>query len=203
MSELKHFDSEVKMNIKGLRLAKLNKNNGEIAYLAPEIIDGIMEISREVQTSSGEVYGDGRIRRQINKRTATKISLKHNGLPQEWRAYMEGVKVSTSGVESDSESVVPGEFAMGYVIEKTNGKKEFVWLLDCVAQPSKNTMTQSEDKVTWSTDTIEILSLYVPAFDRSYTSVDMENKVNESIKEEDFFSKVQTDDAIQPATPRT
>lgn len=92
---------------------------------------------------------------------------------------------------------------MGYVIEKTNGKKEFVWLLDCVAQPSKNTMTQSEDKVTWSTDTIEILSLYVPTFDRSYTSVDMENPVNESVKEEDFFAKVQTDDAIQPATPRT
>ena len=190
------YDPEVKINIKNLYLAEVTRSKGELVFSTPELVLGLMELSREPKISGGDIYGDGKIRRQVKKRVGTQFTLRHNGLPSRWRQYIEGLKLSADGVESDPDDVNPGEFAMGYTIEKTNGEKELVWVLDCVAEPAKATFSQSEDKITWSTDSYDLLAMYVPGLERSYTSVDLALEQNKTVTEEQFFAKVQISDKV-------
>jgi phi13 family phage major tail protein len=188
--------SEVKINVQNVHLAEITESpEGEILHGTPEYVAGAMEIGRVPQLASGQLYGDGKIRRQTSRKVRYQINVSLNKLPTKWRRYMEGVTVA-NGVESGTSKDEPKPFAIGWEVEKTGGKKEMIWFLYCQAEPIQETARQSEDNINYSTDSITISALENEQFNRYYTFIDTEDEEVTSEMVENFFKKVQTTDTI-------
>ena len=60
----KIFDTEVRINVKNLYMAKATKQeDGKVVFDKPEHIIGMEKISRKTQMASGKLHGDGKIRK--------------------------------------------------------------------------------------------------------------------------------------------
>lgn len=187
---------EVKINVKNVHLAKVTKSpEGVISFEKPEHIVGAMQIGRNPQLASGQLYGDGKVQHETSKKVKYELNVDLNKLPTMWRRYMEGVKV-VAGVESGTSEDDPNHFAIGWEVEKTGGFKELVWFIYCQANPIQETINQSEDNINYSTDSITISALEEDSLGRFYTLIDTEDKEITEKMAEDFFKKVQTEDAI-------
>lgn len=188
--------SEVKINVKNVHLAEVSKSpEGTLSHGAPENVIGAMEIGKTPQLSSGQLYGDGKIRKQTSKKVRYQLTVNINKLPSKWRRYMEGVTVAT-GVESGTSADEPKPFAIGWEVEKTEGKKELIWFLYCLAEPIQETTRQSEENINYSTDNITISALEDDQFERYYTFIDTEDEDITEEMADNFFKKVQTTDTI-------
>lgn len=190
---------EVKINVQNVHLAEITKSpEGEIAFGTPEHIAGAMQIGRNPQIASGQLYGDGKISHETSRKVRYELSVDLNKLPTKWRRYMEGVKVTT-GVESGTSKDEPNPFAIGWEVEKTGGQKELVWFVYCLANPIQETTRQSEDNINYSTDSITISALEDDSLGRFYTLIDSEDTEITPEMLTNFFKKVQTTDAIAAA----
>lgn len=188
--------NEVKINVKNLHFAEINETpEGNLEFGAPELIAGAMEISKAPQLASSPLYGDGKIRKQTSRKVRYQLNLSINKLPTKWRRYMEGVTVK-NGVESSTTKDEPRPLAAGWEVEKTNGEKEMIWFLYCVADPIQETARQSEENINYSTDSITISALEDDRLGRYYTFIDTEDEEVTSEMVENFFKKVQTTDTI-------
>jgi phi13 family phage major tail protein len=188
--------SEVKINVQNVHLAEITESpEGELTFGMPEHVAGAMEIGKVPQLASGQLYGDGKIRKQTSRKVRYQISMSLNKLPTKWRRYMEGVKVS-NGVESGTSKDEPKPFAVGWEVEKTGGKKEMFWFVYCQAEPIQETTRQSEENINYSTDSITISALEDDRIGRYYTLIDTEDEEVTSEMVENFFKKVQTTDTI-------
>ncbi len=191
---------EFKINVQNVHLAEITETSGEITFGVPEHVAGAMEMGRTPQLSTGQLYGDGKITHKNAKKVAYQITANLNKLPTKWRRHMEGVQVSDDGVESGTSKDEPKPFAIGWEVEKTGGEKELVWFLYCTAEPIQQTERQSEESTTYSTDNVTITALEHDDLGRYYTLIDSED---EDITEQmvtDFFTQVQTTDAIAAPT---
>lgn len=188
--------NEVKINVQNVHLSEITISpEGNLTHGAPEHVAGAMEIGKVPQLSSGQLYGDGKIRKQTSKKVRYQLTVNLNKLPTKWRRYMEGVSV-VNGVESGTSKDNPKPFAIGWEVEKTEGKKELIWFLYCLAEPIQETTRQSEDNTNYSTDSITISALEDDSLGRYYTFIDTEdNEITEEMAE-NFFKKVQITDAI-------
>lgn len=196
----KIFDTEVRINVKNLYMAKATKQeDGQVVFDKPEHIIGMEKISRKTQMASGKKYGDGKIRKNGIKKSGYELSLSLNNLPSEWRNYMEGTTLTDGGVEYATSKDIPNYFAIGWEVEKTGGFSEFVWFPFCQAQPIEQETQQTEDNINYSTDSITILALENDFIGRYYTFIDTEIEKNKGITAKDFFSQVQTGDTITKA----
>lgn len=184
-----------KINVKNVHLAEITEIDGTLTFGTPELITGAMELSRNPQISTGQLYGDGKVAHKSNKKGAYEIVLNHNKIPVRWRRWMEGTTVS-NGVESGASSDVPKPFAIGWEVEKTAGDKELIWFLYCIANPIQDTVRQSEDNINYSTDSVTITALEHDSLERFYTFIDTEDEEVTPEMVENFFNKVQTDDTI-------
>lgn len=190
---------EVKINVQNVHLAEITKSpEGEISFGKPEHVAGAMEIGRNPQIASGQLYGDGKISHETSRKVRYELNVGLNKLPTKWRRYMEGVKVTT-GVESGTSKDEPKPFAIGWEVEKTGGQKELVWFVYCLANPIQETTRQSEDNINYSTDSITISALEDDSLGRFYTLIDSEDEEITPEMVENFFKKVQIDDAISAA----
>jgi len=104
--------------------------------------------------ATGNLYGNGSKVDASVKLTGLTVSYKATKIPIETLADIYNYDV-TSGVMSVS-SKVPNYIAFGYEVEQTTGKSEYVWLLKGRPQPITEDVTQSQDNITYSTDTISI-----------------------------------------------
>lgn len=186
---------EVKINVKNVHLAKVIDTEGVITFGAPEHIIGAMQIGRNPQISSGQLYGDGKVTHETSKKVKYELSVELNKLPTTWRRYMEGV-TAVDGVESGKSSDQPQPFAIGWEVEKTGSEKELIWFLYCLANPVQENIRQSEDNVNYSTDTLTISALENDNLDRFYTLIDSEDEAITPKMITDFFKKVQVTDTI-------
>lgn len=191
---------EYKINVQNVHLAEITETTNDITYGEPEHIAGAMEISMTPQLSTGELYGDGKIAHKSSKKIAYQITVSLNKLPTKWRRYMEGVQYK-DGVEYGTTDDEPKPFAIGWEFEKTNGKKELIWFLYCLAEPIQQTGRQSESNTNYSTDSITITALEHDLLGRFYTFIDSEDENVTEQMIEDFFKKVQTNDTI--SSPQT
>lgn len=188
--------NEVKINVQNVHLSEIVVSpEGNLTHGVPEHVAGAMEIGKVPQLSSGQLYGDGKIRKQTSKKVRYQLTVNLNKLPTKWRRYMEGVSV-VNGVESGTSKDNPKPFAIGWEVEKTEGKKELIWFLYCLAEPIQETTRQSEDNTNYSTDSITISALEDDSLGRYYTFIDTEdNEITEEMAE-NFFKKVQITDTI-------
>lgn len=187
---------EVKINVQNVHLAEITETAGEITFGVPEHVAGAMEIGRTPQLSTGQLYGDGKITHKNSKKIAYQLTASLNKLPTKWRRYMEGVQVSDDGVESGTSKDEPKPFAIGWEVEKTGGQKELIWFLYCLAEPIQETNRQSEENINYSTDSVTITALEHDSLGRYYTFIDTEDEDITEQMVEDFFTQVQTTDAI-------
>lgn len=196
----KIFDTEVRINVKNLYMAKATKQeDGQVVFDKPEHIIGMEKISRKTQMASGKLHGDGKIRKSNIKKSGYELSLSLNNLPSEWRNYLEGTTFTDGGVEYATSKDIPNYFAIGWEVEKTGGFSEFVWFPFCQAQPIEQETQQTEDNVNYSTDSITITALENDYIGRYYNFVDTELEKNKGITAKDFFSQVQVGDTITKA----
>ena len=191
---------EYKINVQNVHLAEITETPNDITYGTPEHVAGAMEISTTPQLSTGELYGDGKIVHKSSKKIGYQITISLNKLPSKWRRYMEGVKYK-DGVEYGTTEDEPKPFAIGWEFSKTNGEKELIWFLYCLAEPIQQTGRQSESNINYSTDSITITALEHDLLGRFYTFIDSEDENVTEQMIEDFFKKVQTNDAI--SAPQT
>lgn len=197
----KEVNSQVRINVTNLHFAKIQEaEDGSITFDAPERIIGAEQVGRIPSVASGRLYGDGIVRFNVNKKTAYELTLNANNIPSEWRAYIEGTNISESGVESATSGDLPKPLAIGWEVEKTGNKSEFVWFPYCVGSPVEQTTQQSEDNINYSRDQITLLAMEHNSIKRFYTLVDQEIEGNEEVTAEKFFSKVQITDTIEEAT---
>lgn len=196
----KIFDTEVRINVKNLYMAKATKQeDGQVVFDKPEHIIGMEKISRKTQMASGKLHGDGKIRKNGIKKSGYELSLSLNNLPSEWRNYLEGTTFTDGGVEYATSKDIPNYFAIGWEVEKTGGFSEFVWFPFCQAQPVEQETQQTEDNINYSTDSITITALENDFIGRYYTFIDTEVEKNKDITAKDFFSQVQVGDTITKA----
>lgn len=196
----KIFDTEVRINVKNLYMAKATKQeDGKVVFDKPEHIIGMEKISRKTQMASGKLHGDGKIRKNSIKKSGYELSLSLNNLPSEWRNYLEGTTLTDGGVEYATSKDIPNYFAIGWEVEKTGGFSEFVWFPFCQAQPVEQETQQTEDNINYSTDSITITALENDFIGRYYTFIDTEVEKNKDVTAKDFFSQVQVGDTITKA----
>lgn len=196
----KIFDTEVRINVKNLYMAKATKQeDGQVVFDKPEHIIGMEKISRKTQMASGKLHGDGKIRKNGIKKSGYELSLSLNNLPSEWRNYLEGTTFTDGGVEYATSKDIPNYFAIGWEVEKTGSFSEFVWFPFCQAQPVEQETQQTEDNINYSTDSITIMALENDFIGRYYTFIDTEVEKNKDITAKDFFSQVQVGDTITKA----
>lgn len=184
-----------RINVKNVHMAEITELENTIEFGNPELVAGAMEIGRIPQLASGKLYGDGKVAHTTSKKNAYDITLNHNKIPAKWRRYMEGVTV-VSGVESGTTKDEPKPFAIGWEVEKTNGKKELIWFLYCKADPIEQTTKQSEESINYSTDTVKITATEHDSVGRFYTFIDTEDSEITDEMANNFFKKVQKEDAI-------
>lgn len=191
---------EVKINVQNVHLAEINESpTGELTYGTPEHVIGAMEISRQPQLATGQLYGDGKIRKDVSRKIRYQLTVNLNKLPTKWRRYMEGVQVN-NGVESGTSKDKPKPFAMGWEVEKDGGSKEMIWFLYCIAQPIQESARQSEENINYTTDSITISALEDDRIGRYYTFIDTEDEDVTEDMAENFFKQVQTTDTISAPT---
>ena len=114
-----------------------------------------MQIQLTPSVATGKLYGNGVPKEDISKLKgiamafdATKISIEDRSVIQGHK-FENGVMVEKAGDEAPY-------IAFGYEVEGTNKKNEYVWLLKGRAAPMNETHKQSEDNITFSTDTVNI-----------------------------------------------
>lgn len=114
-----------------------------------------MQVQITATVSTGVLYGDGAQEENIGKLVALSLALDVNKLFIETKAeilgnqYKDGVLVEKKGDEAP-------DIAVGYEIEQTGGTKEQVWLLKGKAKPINQTVQQSTESMSFSTDSITI-----------------------------------------------
>lgn len=190
---------DYKINVQNVHLAEITESpEGTITFSVPEHVAGAMEIGRKPNTSSGQLYGDGKVSHTTSKKNSFEITINMNKVPSKWRRYMEGVTV-VNGVESGTSKDEPKPFAIGWEVEKTGGKKELIWFLYCKANPIEETVRQSEENINYSTDSVTITAIEHDSLDRFYTFIDTEDTAITPEMVANFFKKVQIADAITGA----
>lgn len=113
------------------------------------------QIQMTPSVSSGQLYGNGAKVDSSSVLTGITVSYQATKIPVEVQAELYNYTV-TNGVIQIEAGKTANYIAFGYEIEQSNGKSEYVWLLKGRPKPMNETLTQSEDNITYSTDTIEI-----------------------------------------------
>jgi phi13 family phage major tail protein len=189
------------INIKNFYLAQVTESAGVLTYGDAVHIPGVMSATRTPQVARGTQYGDGVLVEEEIAKTAYNISINHNHIPQVWRAWMEGLIVAETGVESGTSADRPKPFAMGWEIEKTGGKREMVWFLYCKASPLEETTEQKTDNLTIGNDTIVITAFEHISLGRYYTKITSDNSSVTTQNFTDFLTQVQTTNTIAAPEP--
>ena len=131
-------------------------SNTSAAYTAGAVKDfgAVMSVTLTPQYATGKLYGRGIKTEDISKLTGMTVQMEINKIAIEILAEIYGYDFTT-GVLTKTADDKPKEIAFGFEVESTNGK-EYCWLFSGKAQPFGNTYKQSEDNITFSTDTLTI-----------------------------------------------
>lgn len=146
-----------KINITHPVYCILTQDDAEgVAYGDVKKFGEAMEISITPSVSSGELYGNGAKVDSYSKLTGLTVSFKNTKVPIETRQDIYDLQVSNGVVQESAAKQATKYIAFGYETEQTNGLSEYTWLLKGRPKPINTDLKQSEQNVTYSTDTIEI-----------------------------------------------
>lgn len=113
------------------------------------------QIQLTPSVATGQLYGNGAMVDSSALLTGISVSFTATKLPIETIADIYNQTV-TDGVLQEKAATTANYIALGYEVEQTNGKSEYVWLLKGRPQPLASNVQQSETNINYSTDTITI-----------------------------------------------
>jgi phi13 family phage major tail protein len=156
-----------RINVKNLHYAKVTVDpaTGAFTYDTPKLISNAMQVGFTPTIAEGTLYGDGSISDQISRLTGANISLQLNKMPIEDANIMLGKTKDANGITHDNVSNEAVQVAIGWEVELTGSKSEFIWILNCKAAPMQSEVQQSTDNINYSTDTITFTAMKDPQGD--------------------------------------
>lgn len=114
-----------------------------------------MQVQLTPSLASGMLYGGGVKTEDLAKLTGIELQIDLNKVPIEVRAEIMGNKYE-NGILSENKKDQAKDIAVGFEVEETGDNREFMWAFVGKPKPFANTVKQSEDNLTFSTDTISI-----------------------------------------------
>lgn len=106
-------------------------------------------------SATGTLFGNGIKVDSSAKLTGLTLVLDSTKVPVEAKAEIFDYTV-TNGVVQVKAGAQPKFIAVGYEVEQTSGKSEYVWLLKGRPQPMNANASQSENNINYSTDQLTV-----------------------------------------------
>ena len=145
-----------RINVMNPVYAQLTSDTAEtVEYGTVKPLGEAMQVQITPSVAVGKLFGNGVPQEDISKLTGLAMVLDATKIPIEDKAIIQGHEYKGGVVIEKAGDEAP-YIAIGYMIEGTNKKNEYVWLLKGRAAPMNETVKQSEDNITFSTDTINI-----------------------------------------------
>lgn len=148
-----------RVNAKNLHYAMNTTVNGAVTRGTPSIMSEIMKITVNPTVATGKLHGDGAQVSNASKLTGATIALNVTKIPSDVLNAILGRTKDANGIVKDNKADVMKEFSLGWEVELDNGGSEFIWFTKCKAQPIQSEVQQSEDNITYSTDTLNITAM--------------------------------------------
>ena len=127
----------------------------KVEYGEVKSLGEAMQIQLTPSVATGKLYGNGVPKEDISKLKGIAMAFDATKIPIEDRTVIQGHKFE-NGVMVEKAGDEAPYIAFGYKVEGTNKKNEYVWLLKGRAAPMNETHKQTEDNITFSTDTVNI-----------------------------------------------
>ncbi|MBP3617930.1 MAG: hypothetical protein J6J38_07825 [Lachnospiraceae bacterium] len=189
-----------RINVQNAAYAVL-KENTTSAYEMDEIhpLPGLRSIDLSLLMASGTLYGDGVVDENVDKITGAQLKIDINKIPIEDRARMNGAHYD-GFMDVTTDDKAP-EVAFYFETESSKkGGKEQLWLVCGKVQPIGMAAKQTEDNVTFSTDTMTVKCTRRQKDRRVLRLGDTENK---KLTDKDFEEFKKNPDYTIPKTEDT
>jgi phi13 family phage major tail protein len=126
----------------------------ENMYSAIKAISPMMSVKMNSDINSDTLYGDGVSQAIAETKGPTSLEIGINTVSQEFLADTQGHGLK-NGVMIEKDDDVSKYIALGFAIEKENGKHRAYWLLKGKVEEVNVDASQKEDKVSFSTPTLK------------------------------------------------
>lgn len=114
-----------------------------------------MQVDIAPSLAAGVLFGNGAKEEDLAKLTGIELKVDLNKVSIENRAELMG-NTYENGILIESKSDQAIDIAVGFEVEQTGDNKELMWLFKGKVKPFANTVQQSTDNITFSTDSIAI-----------------------------------------------
>ena len=187
--------------IRGLVAAEVITDDSEAFECGtPFEVAGVAELSRTTETSSEAHYYDNVPAVVIDSTGADEVTISASAIPFDALA-----KVTGQYYDEETGMFVEGErdskyFAIGYITKKTDGTEIFVWRLKGKFNIPDSTHASEDDGTEASGQEIVFTGINTnhkfTATGKSAKAVNVDTSVNATVKEDTFFTTVQTPDTV-------
>lgn len=144
-----------RVNVKNLKYALLTADTvATNTYSAPVAVADLAKVELKPILAQGQVYGDGVMRSKQSRITGYTLNIDLSSLPLSARAALLGQTVTSGSVEATGQETIPF-VAIGFQIEKDDGKSEYFWLYKGRVTPPSDMAEQSEDQIKFSKTALE------------------------------------------------
>jgi phi13 family phage major tail protein len=133
----------------------LKDTSTEYTHGTVKDLGAVMQVQLTPSLAAGVLFGRGVKTEDLAKLTGVELQVDLNKVPIEVRAELMG-NTYENGVLSEGKSDQAINIAVGFEVEETDDHRELMWLYKGKVKPFANTVKQSEDNITFSTDTITI-----------------------------------------------
>lgn len=177
--------------------------NGFTTGAVKELV-GLSEISKTTDSANEAHYYDNIPAIVISSTGADTLTLNTSGIPLDVLAEITGQYYdATSGAFVEQERT-PKYFALGYITEKTDGSKVYVWRLKgtfTIPEQTSQTKNAGTDANGQTMTYTGISTAHkFTATGKPAKAVNVDTSVNQTITEQTFFGSVQTPDTITGST---
>lgn len=131
----------------------INDTDEAVEYGTVKKLGEAMQVQITPSVATGTLHGNGVPVEDISRLKGIAIAFDATKIPIEERAVIQGHEFKDGVIIEKAGDEAP-YIAFGYIIEGSNKKNEYVWLLKGRATPMNETHKQSEDNINFSTDTL-------------------------------------------------
>lgn len=189
--------------IRGLVCAEVTTDTTETFECGtPFPLAGVAELSRTTETSNESHFYDNNPAIVIESTGADEVTITGSAIPFDALAKITGqIYDEATGmfVEGERQSKY---FAIGYITEKTDGTEIFVWRLKGKFNIPDSTHATKDDGAEANGQEIVYTGIntthkFTAIGNKTARAVNVDTKVNKTVKEATFFETVQTPDTVK------
>lgn len=170
----------------------------------PFPLAGVAELTRTTESSSESHYYDNVPAVVIDSTGADEVSITASAIPFEALAKVTGqVYDAAKGMFVEGERQAK-YFAIGYITEKTDGTEVFVWRLKGKFNIPDSTHATKDDGAEANGQELVYTGIntahkFTALGNKTAKAVNVDTSVNTGVKEDAFFTEVQTPDTVTVA----